>query len=137
MNNTITANRRVSAIAFGVAVAIAAGLVAAWVRDEPAALVALVFSASLLGPATALGWFLLVPATATPPEHVADTVEQRWLEKAATGALTDLLLAAGIALTLTSVLDLEFSGNIALLLVLVLVMGDAMLRYVVLARRES
>lgn len=122
---------------FTLAVAVTAGAVAGWVRSDEFWLVATVFAVCTLGPAIALGWLIFVSGhTVQPDPHVEDSVEARWVERACSGAFVDLVVATGLALTLTSVLDLEVPGGLVLLAVLAGAGIDAVLRYAVISRRE-
>ncbi|KRE39355.1 hypothetical protein ASG73_03240 [Janibacter sp. Soil728] len=120
------------------ALSLTAGAVAGWVRSDEFWLVAVVFAVCTLGPAIALGWLIFVSGhTVQPDPHVEDSVEARWVERACSGAFIDLVVAAGVALTLTSVLDLEVPGGLVLLAVVAGAGIDAVLRYAVISRRES
>lgn len=122
----------------GLAVSLAAGAVAGWVRSDEFWLVAVVFAICTLGPAVALGWLVFVSGhTVQPDPHVEDSVEARWVERACAGAFVDLVIAAGVALTLTSVLDLDVPGGLVLLAVVAGAGLDSVLRYAVISRRES
>lgn len=120
------------------AAALVVGAVAGWVRGDEFWLVAVVFAICTLGPATALGWLVFVSGhTVQPDPHVEDSVEARWVERACSGAFIDLVVAAGVALTLTSVLDLDVPGGLVLLTVVCGAGIDSVLRYAVISRRES
>lgn len=69
--------------------------------------------------------------------HVEDSVESRWMERATAGAFLDVVIAAGVALTLTSLLDLDVPGRLVLLGLLGGAGADTALRYRVLSRREA
>ncbi|MEN3122340.1 hypothetical protein [Janibacter sp. LM] len=128
----------VRAGALALLVAAVAGAVAGWVRADEFWPVAVVFAACTLGPAIALGWLVFVSGhTVQPDPHVEDSVEARWVERACSGAFVDLVLAAGVALTLTSVLDMDLPGGLVLLAVVVAAGVDATRRYAVISRRES
>lgn len=127
---------RAGLLAIGLAAG--AGLVAGWVRDDQFWLVAGVFAACTLGPAIALGWFVFVSShTVRPDPRAEDGVEARWVERASAGSFIDLVVAAGAGLTVSSLLDLDLSGRLVLLGVVVGAGADAAVRYAVLSRRES
>jgi hypothetical protein len=122
----------------GLALAAALGLVAAYLREEQFWLVFGVFTACFLSPCIGLAWLLAGPGRDVSVDPYADeNVETRWLEKAAAGALFDLVPAVGISLAATSLLGLELSGDLALLGVILFAFVDGGLRYVLLSRRES
>lgn len=80
-------------------------------------------------------WALLpCPDAAAGPEHPDDTVEQNWYLRATSGAFTDVLAAAGIAVTAKHVLG---APDVPLELILVLGFADVGLRMLVLSRREA
>jgi hypothetical protein len=120
------------------AASLGTGAAAGWVRSDEFWLVAAVFAACTLGPAIALGWLVFVSGhTVQTDPHVEDSVEARWVERACSGAFIDLVIAAGVALTLTSVLDLHVPGGVVLLAVVIGAGADSVLRYGVISRRES
>ncbi|WP_154794853.1 hypothetical protein [Occultella kanbiaonis] len=124
-------------IAFALVAAAAIGAVASVFNPEAPLVTGVVFAAATLGPAGALGWFLFVsPKTVTPDPNAEDNVENTWLQKAAAGAFTDLLIVLAIALTVVSVTGRSPDAEILLLGAVVLAMGDVAIRYVVTARRE-
>lgn len=128
----------VKAGALALALAVSAGALAGWARSDEFWLVATVFTVCMLGPAIALGWLVCVSGhTAIPDPHVEDSVEARWVERACAGAFGDLVGAAGVALALTSVFDLDIPGRLVLLAIIGGAGIDAVLRYAVLSRRES
>ena len=59
------------------------------------------------------------------------------MERATAGAFVDVVIAAGVALTLTSLLDLDVPGRLVLLGLLGGAGADTALRYRVLSRREA
>lgn len=83
----------------------------------------------------ALGWLIFVPIEREP--HAEESVEQRWMERSLSAAMLDVIGAGGVALALMSVFDLTADGRTLLLLVVAGGMGDTMLRYVVVSRREA
>jgi hypothetical protein len=114
------------------------GLVAALVRSEQFWLVFGVFTACLLAPSFALAWLLVGAGRRVEPgPHAEENVESRWLEKAAAGALFDLVAAAGVTVGAVSLFDLRLSADVALIGVMAFAVIDGGLRYVALSRRES
>ncbi|WEV77048.1 hypothetical protein O9K63_10630 [Janibacter cremeus] len=59
------------------------------------------------------------------------------MERATAGAFLDVVIAVGVALTLTSLLDLDVPGRLVLLGLLGGACADTALRYRVLSRREA
>jgi hypothetical protein len=122
----------------GLVLAAALGLTAAVLRDEQFWLVFGVFTACFLSPCIGLAWLVVGPARGVSVDpHAEENVESRWIEKAASGALFDLLPAAGITLAAMSLLGLELPGDLVLLGVVAFALVDGGLRYVLLSRRES
>lgn len=112
------------------------GGLAALFRPEHPWVAFLVFAGCALGPMLALGWFAYVSRyTVTPDPHAEDGVEHRWYEQAASGAFHDLIMFGGMALVVVSVVQVDFSGSDALLLLLILGAVDVLVRYGVLKRR--
>lgn len=68
------------------------------------------------------------------PEAREDSVEDRWLTKASSGAFNDTVMAMGLVLVVTSVLDLP---DISTGIFLGLAMLDMSLRYFTLQQREG
>ena len=62
-------------------------------------------------------------------------MEHRWYEQATSGAFHDLIMFGGMALVVVSVVQVDFSGSDALLLLLILGAVDVLVRYGVLKRR--
>lgn len=124
--------------ALALSIALTAGAIAGWVRGDEFWLVATVFASCTLAPAIGLAWVVFVADhTVEVDVHAEESIEQRWFERASSGALLDLVITSGVALTLLSLVDLDLSGRTALLLVVGLAMGDTMLRYALISRRES
>jgi hypothetical protein len=84
------------------------------------------------GPAAVVLLAMLGQGAPDRVEHEEDTVEHAWTQQAGFGAFCDLLLALGVTLTATSVLDLP---QVPLVLFVLLAMVDFPVRYAVLARR--
>ncbi len=113
-------------------------LVAAWARPDDPWAAALVFGACALGPVAGLAWLVLAhPHVHRPNPHDDEGVEARWAEQAASGTCTDLLVAAGLALTVVSVVDADLPAQPVLVALVVLGLADLTLRQVLLSRRGS
>jgi hypothetical protein len=122
----------------GAGAAVALGLAAALIRQEQFWLVLGVFAACSLSPCIALAWLLLGAGRLVEPDpHVHDNVESRWLEKAGSAALFDVLAAAGITAGAVALLDLDVPADLALIGVVAFALVDGGLRYALLSRRES
>jgi hypothetical protein len=122
----------------GVLIAACLGAGATLVRPEQFWLVFGVFTACFLAPCLALSWLLIGGGrlvTRDPLEK--DNVESRWVDKAASGALFDLVPAVGISAGAVSFLGLQLPADTALLGVVAFALTDGALRYAVLRRRES
>ena len=118
--------------------AAALGALAGMFRGDDFWLAAGVFAASTLGPSAALSWFLLVARHVVVVDaHPEENVERQWLDRAASSALTDLVIAAGVALAALSVTGLETSGSAVLVAVVVLGLADLTVRYLTISRRQS
>jgi hypothetical protein len=97
-----------------------------------------VFTACTLSPSVALAWLLLgAGRRVTPDPRAEENVESRWLEKAAAGALFDVLPAAALTAGAVSLLGLDLPADLALLGVVAFGLVDGVLRYALLSRRES
>ncbi len=122
----------------GLVLAAGLGLVAAVVADEQFWLTFGVYTACFLSPCIGLAWLLVGPGRGVSVDPRAEeNIESRWIEKAASGAVFDLIPAVGVALASTSLFGLELAGDVALLGVAAFVVADGGLRYLVLSRRES
>jgi hypothetical protein len=122
----------------GTAFAVLLGLGAGLIRPEQFWLVVGVFAACSLSPSLALAWLLLGGGRRVQPDpHAEENVESRWLEKAASGALFDVLPAAALGAGAVSLFELDLAADLALLGVVVFALADGMLRYAVLSRREA
>ena len=131
---------RAYALAAVLALVLAAtlGALAGLFRGDDFWLAAGVFAASTLGPSAALSWFLLVARHVVVVDaHPEENVERQWLDRAASSALTDLVIAAGVALVALSVTGLETSGSAVLVAVVVLGLADVTVRYLTISRRQS
>jgi hypothetical protein len=122
----------------GAVLAAVLGLGAALIRPEQFGLVFGVFAACLLSPCIALAWLVLGAGRLVEPDpHVAENVESRWMQKAGSGALFDVLAAAGITAGAVGLLDLDVPADLALIGVVAFALVDGGLRYALLSRRES
>lgn len=135
MRHSLT-TRRLAAAALALAGSAVVGVLAASLTDRPFLVTAVVFAACALAPIGALAWLLLVaPVTAPGDRNAHDNVENHWGQAAAAGAFTDLLVVLGLGLAVVSIADLALQTELVLLVLVLLAMGDASLRYVVLERR--
>ena len=122
----------------GLLLAAGLGLGAALLADERFWLTFEMYTACFLSPCIALAWLLVGPGRGVSVDpRVEENVESRWIEKAASGAVFDLIPAVGVTLASTSLFGLELAGDVALLGVAAFVVVDGGLRYLVLSRRES
>ncbi|MFD2091359.1 hypothetical protein [Blastococcus deserti] len=64
-------------------------------------------------------------------------MDTRWMDKAASGALLDLLTAVGPLLGAMSLLGLEISTDVVLMMLSAFAIADGGLRYALIRRRES
>lgn len=121
---------------------VVSGGVAAWAlaaldgsrRDE-----ILVFAAVALPWIFALAWVVLVDRS-TLRDAVArpdDTIEAQWLQRAQSGAFTDLLLVLGLTLVAGVFVDLDVSLRVALIALTAFAMGDVMVRMLWLKHRDG
>ncbi len=135
-----SAARRALAVEWvvGLLIAAALGLGVAVTRPDQFWLVLGVFTACFLAPCIALAWLVLGRGRALQPDPRAEeNVESRWMDKAAAGALMDLLPAAGITAGAVSLFELDLSADTALVGVVAFALVDGGLRFAVLRRRES
>jgi len=140
----LAAGRRPAArdllVAWFVGLLFAAGLGAgaALLRPEQFWLVFGVFTACALAPSIALAWLVVGAGRRVRPDPRAEeNVESRWFEKAASGALFDVLAAAGVTAGAVSLLGLPLSADVALVGVWAFALADGGLRYAVIRRPES
>lgn len=122
----------------GLLVSAGLGLAAAFAQPEAFWLVLVVFTVCCLGPCIGLAWLIIGPGRKVEIDARAEeNVETRWIEKAASGALFDLLMATGLLAGAMSVLGFELPGDGVLLGIWAFAMTDGMLRYGLIRRRES
>lgn len=102
---------------------------------------AVVEACATVMPCSALGWVLVVDRSTLPgatrnPEH---SVESNWYNRAVNGAFHDMIILAGIALALLSMIPAldQWSGSTVLLVILVVITCDVAMRYWFTARREG
>ncbi len=135
-----TRSRRELLLVWSTAAVMAAGLglAVAVFRGEQFWLVFGVFTACFLAPCFGLAWLVLGPGRrVTPDPHADENVESRWFEKAGSGALFDTMAVIGVAVGVLSLFELEADPVLALMGVWVFALGDGVLRYTLLARREA
>ena len=122
----------------GLLAAAGLGLGAAFTRPENFWLVFFVFTACSLGPCIGLAWLTVGAGRKVEIDARADeNVETRWIEKAASGALFDLLMAVGFLLGAMSLFGFEVQTDVVLVCLWAFAIADAALRYALLRRRES
>ena len=122
----------------GLLISTGLGLAVAFTRPDQFWLVFGVFTACFLAPSITLAWLVLGRGRSVQaPPHAEESVESRWLDKAAAGALMDLIPAAGIMAAAVSLFRLDLPADVALIGVVVFGLVDGGLRFAVLRRRES
>ena len=122
----------------GLLAATGLGLVVAFPRSQDFWLVFLVFTACFLGPCIGLAWLTVGAGRKVAIDARADeNVETRWIEKAASGALLDLLMAMGLLLGAMGLFGLEVRSDVVLMGLWAFAAVDAALRYALLRRREA
>lgn len=122
----------------GLLISAGLGLAVAFGRPDQFWLVFGVFTACFLAPSITLAWLVLGRGRSVqPPPHAEESVESRWLDKAAAGALMDLIPAAGIMAAAVSLFRLDLPADVALIGVVVFGLVDGGLRFAALRRRES
>ena len=122
----------------GLLVAAALGLGVAVLRGEQFWLVFAVFTACFLGPSIGLAWLTVGAGRRIEIDARAEeNVETRWIEKAASGALFDLLMVVGLLLAAMSLVGLEIPSDVGLLGIWAFAIADGGLRYALIRRRES
>lgn len=130
--------RRITAVLVAVVAAAAVGLAAGAARGEQFWVAAVVFALCTLPVFAGLGWAVLVsPPGADAEVHAEENVERRWLATAQEGAFLDLLTTAGVALVAVSVSGLQVGAVPVLTGIVLLAMVDVVVRYRLIARRES
>jgi multisubunit Na+/H+ antiporter MnhB subunit len=126
--------RALSAVLLGSVVGVGIGVAASWGRtgqwDAPTVVI---FALATGIPVVGFAWEWL-RRDDEPVDHPEDSVEFAWLERAQSGAFLDVLIFAGCATAVSSLLDRRPPGAD---LVLLVAMGSAVARMVVLKRREG
>jgi hypothetical protein len=122
----------------GTLLAAGLGLAVALFRGDSFWLVFGVFTACFLAPSIGLVWLIVGPGRRAEVDPRADeNIETRWFEKAASGALFDVLMAVGLLLGAMSLFGLEIPGDVVLMGVWAFAVVDGALRFVLIRRRES
>ena len=87
----------------------------------------------------ALAWVVLVDRTSLRDavDRPDDTIEVQWLQRAQSGAFTDLLLVLGLTLVAGVIVDLDVSLRIGLIALTAFAMGDVVVRMLWLRRRDG
>lgn len=135
--------RRTPAMAIAIPAAVPLAAVGAWVAVAAGqagpnpTLGGIVFFAALLVPFAGLVWALIVDRETLrgAPRNPEESVEVRWYERAAAGALTDVILIAGIGVLVTSFWPVVVPTQLILAGVIVVAMADVGIRILVLRRR--
>jgi hypothetical protein len=122
----------------GALLAACLGLAVALSRGEQFWLVFGVFTACFLAPSVGLAWLTVGAGRRIEVDPRAEeNVETRWAEKAASGALFDLLVAVGLLLGAMSLVGLEVASDVVLMGMWAFALADGALRYALIRRRES
>ncbi|MFV0285615.1 MAG: hypothetical protein ACK5IM_04395 [Demequina sp.] len=134
--------RRIPALAVaipgGLLLAVVAGAVAATLIEAPSpALVGFAVGGSASFPSIALIWAVIVDRGSLRGalERPELSVEGAWYDRAAAGALSDVLLVIGLATAALAITGAPTDVVIALVGVLLLAMGSCAIRYLLLSRR--
>lgn len=103
----------------GTALTVGCGLLAAWKAEDGRGLLTFIVFAVTCAPVFYGGSWALIPDQTShdPVTHVADTVEHAWLQRAATGAFTDLITSLGLASGLHYMLSTPAVPTVIFLLV--------------------
>ncbi|WP_018351450.1 hypothetical protein [Longispora albida] len=125
-------NRWAIALPAGIALALLGGLIAAFVADDQKMITFIAFAITTWPIFAGVIWAFLPDPDA--PRNPEDTVEHAWKQRAAYGALVDLLTAMALALGAKYALG---APDIPLQVFLVLGLADAGARYLVAARRGA
>jgi hypothetical protein len=122
----------------GTLLAACLGLAVALSRGDQFWLVFGVFTACFLAPCIGLAWLTVGAGRRTEVDPRADeNVETRWFEKAASGALFDLLMGVGLLLGAMSLFGLEIPSDVVLMGMWAFAIVDGALRFALIRRRES
>lgn len=124
----------ITSFAVGTVLAAATGGAAAYLQeDKPSSLIFLVFALCTLPIWIGLASNFLVHDP-KPPEHVEDSAEVQWLNRAASGAFLDLVAALGLSTAVTSIAGVD---SVHTVFFCVLGLADWSGRYLLLQRREG
>lgn len=127
------------AIPIGVVVALGLALLAGWadVVGPRLAFGVAIFTFALAVPCAALAYVFVVDRSTMlgAPVDPDESVEVRWHERAAAGSFMDVLVGAGLAVGLASVLDWKMDGIWVLLGVWAVGGASFVLRYLLISRR--
>ncbi|MCD9154353.1 hypothetical protein [Aeromicrobium duanguangcaii] len=87
----------------------------------------------------AMAWVALVDpgSIRDAVQRPDDTIESQWLQRAQSGAFTDLLLVLGVVLVAGVIVDLAVSLRVALIALTSFAMADVGVRLVWIRRREG
>lgn len=101
--------------------------------------VLLVFAFIALPTIFAMAWVCLVDSGSIRDavERPDDTIEGQWLQRAQSGAFTDLLFVLGLVLVIGVFIDADVSAVLALGLAVLFAMADVGVRIAWLKRREG
>lgn len=127
------------AVAIGVlAAGVVAGLTFAFSPSETPGLLAVVTGVMTLPVGVALGWAIQVDRTSITGavERPEESVESRWLEQAAFGALFDGFAMIGLGTGAIAITGVEVAADVVLIALWVLLTVDVTVRYLV-ARRTA
>src|SRR4051794_8492286 len=99
----------------GLVMAAGLGAVATLIRPEQFWLVLGIFTACALAPCLSLAWLLVGHGRHVDVDPRADeNVESRWIEKAGSRALFDVMAAAGVTAGAVGLFGLDLSADLAL-----------------------
>lgn len=123
------------AVPLGVLLGVALGFVALWagVAGPYPVLGVAVFALCLSLPSTALVYVLVVDRSTMrgAVERPEESVESRWYEKAAAGALTDVVLLAGLAVMFMAFVETSLDDTLILGAVVVVAMLSFAIRFAI------
>ena len=125
------------AVAIGVVAAgVVAGLTFAFSPSETPGLLAVVTGVVTLPVGVALGWAIQVDRTSMTGavERPEESVESRWLERAAVGALFDGFAMIGLGAGAIAITGVEVAADVVLVVLWVLLSVDFGVRYLVVRR---
>jgi len=124
----------------GLALAAGLGGVLAWTSDPGVRGVAFVVGVIVTLPvACAIGWVLLVDrgTISGAVERPDESIEGVWYERAASGALPDVFMTAGLGGAALAVTGWEVPAGAVLIALAVLIAADVAVRYLVQRRAEA